>query len=228
MKHPGPPFGSGPGSDLKLSHAGERTLTRSDAGRASRSSLSQPNPTAGRSGDSVELLIYLEARGQGRFDAFFANSRIATSSTQSICEAARALHNLGYPDELKLVVWHRGANHEAIRGPLGVWRGLRVREDRGSPRFARWQPFPSRPVAVIKGRPRGKATGIGPARKTRPRQHPAQARGIPRRLHHRPPLFSTRSTAMLRGSSSTAKRTASGESGDVDRGRGPADMAKQS
>ena len=26
MKHPGPPFGSGPGSDLKLSHAGERTL----------------------------------------------------------------------------------------------------------------------------------------------------------------------------------------------------------
>ena len=28
---------------------------------------------------------------------------------------------------------------------------------------------------------------------------------------------------MLRGSSSTAKRTASGESGDVDRGRGPAD-----
>jgi hypothetical protein len=41
--------------------------------------------------------------------------------------ASRALRRLGYPDEPLLVVWHRGANHEAIRGPLGVWRGLRVR-----------------------------------------------------------------------------------------------------
>jgi hypothetical protein len=179
MKRPGPLFGSGPGSDTKLRDVGQRSRTRSDAGRASRSSLSQPNPTAGRSGDSVELVIDLGARGRGRFDAFIANSRIVTSSTQPICEAARALHNLGYPDELKLVVWHRGANHEAIRGPLGVWRGLRVREDRGSPRFARWQPFPSRPVAVIKGRPRGKATGHRTGKKNG--RHPAQPRGIPRR-----------------------------------------------
>jgi hypothetical protein len=151
MKCPGPPFGSGPGSDTKLSDAGERTPTRSDAGRASRSSLSQPNPTAGRSGNSLELLICLEARGQGQFDAFFANSPIVTASTQPICDAARALHRLGYPDELKLVVWRRGAHDEAIRGPLGVWRRLRVREDRGGPRFARWEPFPSRPVAAKKG-----------------------------------------------------------------------------
>jgi hypothetical protein len=181
MKHPGPPFGSGPGSDTTLGDAGERTRTRSDAGRASRSSLSQPNPTCGRSGDSVELLIYLEARGQGRFDAFFANSRIATSSTQSICEAARALHNLGYPDELKLVIWHRGANHEAIRGPLGVWRRLRVREDRGGPRFARWQPFPTRPVAVTRGPPRGKAIGHRAGEKDAPTAAPGAAK------RHSPP-----------------------------------------
>jgi hypothetical protein len=160
MKRPGPPFGSGPGSDTKLSDAGERTLTRSDAGRASRSSLSQPNPTAGRSGNSVELLIHLEARGQGRFDAL-ENSPIVTASTQPICDAARALHRLGYPDELLLVVWHRGANHEAIRGPLGVWRGLRVREGRGGPRFAKWEPFPSRPVRARKGSTQGKAVGHG-------------------------------------------------------------------
>ena len=159
MKRPGPPFGSGPGSDTKLSDAGERTPTRSDAGRASRSPLSQPNPTAGRSGNSVELLICLEARGQGRFDAFFANSRIVTASIQPICDAARVLHRLGYPDELKFVVWHRGANHEAIRGPLGVWRGLRVREGRGRPRFAKWEAFPSRPVRARKGRNQGKAVG---------------------------------------------------------------------
>jgi hypothetical protein len=171
MKRPSPPFGSGPGSDTKLSDVGERTLTRSDAGRASRPSLSQPTPTAGRSGDSVEPLIYLEARGQGRFDAFFANSRIVTSSTQPICEAARALHNLGYPDELLLVVWHRGANHEAIRGPLGVWRRLRVREDRGGPRFARWEPLPRR-VAPKKGRTEGKAIGHRAGEKNAPTAAP--------------------------------------------------------
>jgi hypothetical protein len=159
MKRPGPLFGSRPGSDTKLSDAGERTPTRSDAGRASRSSLSQPNPIAGRSGNSVELLIYLEARGQGRFDAFLANSPIVTASTQPICDAARALHRLGYPDELKLVVWHRDANHEAIRGPLGVWRRLRVREGRGGPRFVKWEPFPSRPVRARKGRNQGKPVG---------------------------------------------------------------------
>ena len=186
MKHPGPPFGSGPGSDTTLGDAGERTPTRSDAGRASRSSLSQPNPTAGRSGDSVELVIDLEARGQGRFDAFFANSRIVTASTQPICDAARVLHRLGYPDELKLVVWHRRGNYEAIRGPLGVWRGLRVREDRGGPRFARWQPFPSRPVAVIKGRPRGKATGHRTGKKNAPTAAPGAGKG-----HSAPPAPST-------------------------------------
>jgi len=186
MKHPGPPFGSGPGSDTTLGDAGERTRTRSDAGRASRSSLSQPNPTAGTSGDSVELVIDLEARGQGRFDVFFANSRIVTASTQPICDAARVLHRLGYPDELLLVVWHRGANHEAIRGPLGVWRRLRVREDRGGPRFARWQPFPSRPVAVIKGRPRGKATGHRSGKKNAPTAAPGAGKG-----HSPPPAPST-------------------------------------
>jgi hypothetical protein len=157
MKSPDPLYGSGPGADAKLRVAGKHSHKRSDTGRASRSSLSPPNPTAGRSASSVELLIHLEARGQGRFDALFANSRIVTSSTQPICEAARALHDLGYLDELLLVVWHRGANDEAIRGPLGVWRRLRVRDDRGGPRFAKWEPFPSRPVAAKIGRTRDKA-----------------------------------------------------------------------
>jgi hypothetical protein len=129
MKRPGPPFGSGPGSDNELRVAGERSHTRSEAGRASRSLPSQPNPTAGRSGNSVELLIYLEARGQGRFDAFFANSRIVTASTQPICDAARALHR------------------------------LRIREDRGGPRFAKWELFAPPRVRARKGRTRGNRTG---------------------------------------------------------------------
>jgi hypothetical protein len=78
---------------------------------------------------------------------------------RGLLDASRALHDLGYPNEPLLVVWHRGANHEAIRGPLGVWRGLRVREGRGGPRFAKWEPFPSRPVRARKGRNQGKAVG---------------------------------------------------------------------
>jgi hypothetical protein len=158
MKHPGPPFGSGPGSD-KLRDVGQRSRTRSDAGRASRPSLTQSNLTATQSPLPGGLRIDLEPRGQERFDAFFANSRIVTSNTQPICEAARALHDLGYPDELLLVVWHRGANHEAIRGPLGVWRGLRVREGRGGPRYAKWEPFPLRPVGAKHGRIEGGHSG---------------------------------------------------------------------
>ena len=85
--------------------------------------------------------------------------------------------------------WHRGANHDAIHGPLGVWRRLRIREGRGGPRYAKWEPFPLRPVAVIKGRPRGKATGHRTGKKNAPTAAPGAGKGIPRRLHHRPPLF---------------------------------------
>ena len=176
MKRPGPLSGSGPGSDTKLRDVGQRSRTRSDTGRASRSSLSQPNPTAGRSARSAELLIYLEARGQERFDALFQNSRIVTASTQAICDAARALHDLGYLDELLLVARHQGADHDALRGPLGLLRRLRVREDRDGPRFARWVPFPSRPVGAKEGRSRAKAVGHRPDRKDAPRAAPGAVR----------------------------------------------------
>ena len=146
--------------------------------------FSQPNPTAGRSGNSVELLIYLEARGQGRFDAFIANSPIVTASTQPICDAARVLHRLGYPDELRVVVSHRGANHDAIHGPLGVWRRLRVREGRGGPRFAKWEPFPSRPVRARKGRNQGNRAG----KKNAPAAAPGAGKGHSRRPWRRTAL----------------------------------------
>jgi hypothetical protein len=76
---------------------------------------------------------------------------------RGLLNASRALRRLGYPDEPLLVVWHRGANREAIRGPLGMWRGLRVRDGRGGPRFR--EPFPSRPVRARKGRTQGEAVG---------------------------------------------------------------------
>jgi hypothetical protein len=53
-----------------------------------------------------------------------------------------------------------------------VWRRLRVREDRGGPRFARWEPFPSRPVGAKKGRCRAQAVGDRASEKDTPTAAP--------------------------------------------------------
>jgi hypothetical protein len=104
------------------------------------------NPAMTPATASASLEIVLKPRGRGRFDAFFGSTRIVAASQQAISDAARALHRLGYQDSSLLVARHAGAKHEAIRGPIGVWRKVRTREDRGRPRFVRWEPFPSRPV----------------------------------------------------------------------------------
>jgi hypothetical protein len=73
---------------------------------------------------------------------------------RGLLSTARALQCPSYLDEHLLVIWHRGANEVAIRGPLGEWRGLRVPEGRGGPRFR--EPFPSRPVRARNGRNQGR------------------------------------------------------------------------
>ena len=73
-------------------------------------------------------MIVLEPRGRGRFD----EARIVAASAQAITDAACVLRQLGFSDA--------DADHEAIRGPLGVWRKVRSREDRGRPGFVIWQP----------------------------------------------------------------------------------------
>jgi hypothetical protein len=157
MKRHGPPYGSGPGSERKLRVAGKPSHNRSDAGHAS-----YPSPSS----KTKPLLIHLEPRGRERFDAFFAESRIVTASAQAISDAARALHRLGYADGHVLAVRHRGANHDAIIGPLGVWRRLRVRDGRAGPRHVQWEPFPSRRVAARKSRI-DRETTVGRADKTK-------------------------------------------------------------
>jgi hypothetical protein len=114
-----------------------------------------PSDDVGRRRTSGPLLITLDARGCGRFDVLFIGNRIVQASYQPICDAGRILHQRGYDDDLVLVAMHQGANYEAIRGPLGVWRGLRVREGRGGPRYAKWEPFPLRPVGAKHGRIEG-------------------------------------------------------------------------
>jgi hypothetical protein len=151
MKRNGPPNGGGPGAERKLRAVGEPPHIRSDAGRASSPSATvrgaRSTAPMSPAAAPTRVVIVLKPQGRGRFDAFFQEARIVNGSAQPICDAARALHRLGHPDDCMLLARHDdGADHDAIRGPLGVWRTLRVREGRGPPRFVRWEPFPSRRV----------------------------------------------------------------------------------
>jgi hypothetical protein len=160
MKRPGPPFGSGPGSDNELRVAGQRSHTRSDTGRASQSPLplsqSKQSAPATHPADAALLLI-LRPRGRSRFDALVGETQIVKSSAQPISDAARFLHSHGYSDDRLLIVRHEDADHDAIRGRLGIWRRVRVREDRGPPRQVAWEPLPRR-VRARKGLTEEKGT----------------------------------------------------------------------
>ena len=129
MTRRGPPNGSGPRSEKKLRVAAERSHNRSDNRRASLkplSSKSLSDPTAPETLlTSPAPTIVLKARGRSRFDVSFGETQIVKSSAQPICDAARALHRLGYSDDRRLTVWHEGADHHAISGQLGYWRKRR-------------------------------------------------------------------------------------------------------
>jgi hypothetical protein len=154
MKRLGPPNGSGSRSGRKLRVAGEHSHIRSDAGRASptsHSSKSLSTPTApGILLVDTALTVVLNARGRGRFDAFFGGTQIVKASKNPISNAARILHRQGYSDDRLLLARHEGAKHDAMHGPLGKWRKVRVREDRGL-RYVAWEPRLGR-VGAKKGR----------------------------------------------------------------------------
>lgn len=82
----------------------------------------------------------------GIFGAEFTGMVLVDASRSPICDAARALHRLGYRDESIVVARHHGSDVVSMRGPLWAWRRLTLREDRAGPRFVRWEPFSLRRV----------------------------------------------------------------------------------
>jgi hypothetical protein len=157
--------GSGPRSERKLRVAGEHSLSRSDAGRASPTSPSSPSPSKLTAFatflDGTALTVVLTALGRSRFDALFDGVQIVKASKNPISDAARVLHRMGYPDHLSLVAQHEGAAHYAMRGPLGSWRKVRIREDRAL-RYVAWEPLPCR---VGKGHSKSDDVGKGAEKK---------------------------------------------------------------
>jgi hypothetical protein len=154
MKRLGPLYRSEPRSERKLRVAGEHSHSRSDSGRASPTSPSSPTlskPTASADHlDGTALTVVLTAQGRSRFDASFNGAQIVRASKNPISDAARVLHGMGYSDHLLLVAQHEGAAHYAMRGSLGAWRKVRIREDRGL-RHVAWEAHPRR-VGAKKGR----------------------------------------------------------------------------
>jgi hypothetical protein len=175
----------------------ERKLQRRDVThRVTLSSASKPPPNESKFTRVVQtvadplalarrLVVILEPRGRERFDASFEGSRIVIASRQAITDAARVLYGRGYSDDCTLVARHGAADHDAIQGPLGVWRKLRVREDRGGPRFVAWEAFPARRVDVnkrVKPRSPLEATSTSPSTTPQDPAQPPTPPGQPRRV----------------------------------------------
>jgi hypothetical protein len=77
------------------------------------------------------------------FEVRLDSEILVKSSRQPRCDAARVLHRLGFPDDALLVSRKEGSKAEcSMRGPLGEWRKLRVKEGRNGPEFAAYRPFP--------------------------------------------------------------------------------------
>ena len=175
------------GEDRNLDGVNRGDLTpRASVTPAHSGCISQRSPSGPAAGSTPttspspkRLVIDLTAIGRGHFDASFGGSLIVAASKQPISEAARALHRIGFPDDAELVARHAGADHYAMRGPLGVWRKVRFREDRGSPRFVPWEPFPSRRVRPRKCQIVEGALGLPATYSAHPARHPAQETLIP-------------------------------------------------
>jgi hypothetical protein len=169
MKNLGPPIGGQLRSETRLRVAGSRPHSRSDTWRASprsntSSSLSE-RTAHGAVPSGTVVTLGLRARRRSRFEVTFHGIQIVKSSASPICDAASVLRRRVYLDRCLLIVWHAGADHQAISGPLGFWRERRIREDRGMPRYVAWEPRPRR-VGAKNGNGKPKAVGHGVKKKS--------------------------------------------------------------
>ncbi len=114
MKRRGPPFGSGPSSE-KLRVAGERSHTRSDAGRAS-----SPSPSNASTQRAAPLRIVIVPTASRKKWTARLNGRVLCVSAWPFVMSARLLLAEGYPADATVEMWRPNANEWALRGRLGA------------------------------------------------------------------------------------------------------------
>jgi hypothetical protein len=104
-------------------------------------STAYSTPREQRNTEKVVITIATTSR-PGFFSASLNSEILLESSRQPMCDAARALHRRGFSDDILMVSFWEDSKHQSMRGLVGDWRRLRVREDtRTSPRFASYEPF---------------------------------------------------------------------------------------
>jgi hypothetical protein len=106
--------------------------------------------------------IILHPAGGGRYSAIWSGAVIATASA-AITAGARALLELGVPPDEELIARHKGSDIIAMRGTVGGFAKLTVKETPNGPRLVPWTPSdrngdsdrPDRPTAAeeAEGRP---------------------------------------------------------------------------
>ena len=125
-------------------------MKRSELSAPARSICSE----AGGAASEIHITISPTHRPE-YFSVALGSKILVKSSRQPRCDAARVLHRLGYPDDALLVSHKEGSNADySMRGPIGEWRRLRIREGRNGPCFANYEPFPRARVSQGKAKRR--------------------------------------------------------------------------
>jgi hypothetical protein len=105
----------------------------------------------------------------GRFVASIAGRQLCVSRTP-LCDSARVLLAEGVDPKTSIATRRAGADFDAPISTVGRAAKLTVREnEKGGPRFAHWEPFPTRRVdaPVRLNQPQVPDTGQTPSASTR-------------------------------------------------------------
>jgi hypothetical protein len=121
------------------------------------------------------IIVTPTAKRPGRYDARLGDGRVlVTASKQPFVDAARRLIGLGYEPTTVLVMRHAGSDTDCLTAQIGVAAKLRVKEDRGRPRFIPWEPFPRRVKATASEKTEA-VTGAAPDHANEPSARPGAA-----------------------------------------------------
>jgi hypothetical protein len=115
MKNSGP-LNDGPESEMKQRVAGEHSLTRSDAGRAT-----SPSPSnASTQGAAAPLRIVIVPMASRKKWTARLNDRVLSVSAWPFVKAARLLLAEGYPADTLVEMWRPNTDEWALRGRLAA------------------------------------------------------------------------------------------------------------
>jgi hypothetical protein len=112
---------------------------------------------------------------RGHYVARLEDGRVlGKPSKQPLLDAARELLGLGYEPTTVLVMRHAGSDTDSLTCQIGPAAKLRVKEDRGGPRFVAWEPIPRRVEALASERAERGCRGQPTVLPTNPTSYPAR------------------------------------------------------